>query len=89
VLQTIALGCVPVVPNRLAYVELFDSQYRYAASDDIDIEGHNSAEKLVRVMAAGASDTPNVSRLCWRTMGLRYAALFAEVCKTLRLEPKP
>lgn len=32
--EAVALGCVPIVPNRLAYVEQFDKAYRYNNFDE-------------------------------------------------------
>lgn len=34
ILEAVKLGCVPVVPNRLVYPELFDDRYRYETFDD-------------------------------------------------------
>ena len=32
--EAVALGCIPIVPNRLAYVEQFTEEYRYNNFDD-------------------------------------------------------
>lgn len=32
--EAVALGCIPVLPNRLAYVEQFDKKYRYNSFDE-------------------------------------------------------
>ena len=32
--EAVALGCIPIVPNRLAYVEQFAEEYRYKNFDD-------------------------------------------------------
>ena len=32
--EAVALGCIPIVPNRLAYVEQFTKEYRYDNFDD-------------------------------------------------------
>lgn len=32
--EAVALGCIPIVPNRLAYTEQFNDIYRYSCFDD-------------------------------------------------------
>lgn len=32
--EAVALGCIPILPDRLAYIEQFDKQYRYSNFDE-------------------------------------------------------
>ncbi len=44
VLEAVAAGCIPVLPDRLAYAELFESGYKYPdCGDDIGQEAVKNA----------------------------------------------
>ena len=73
--EAIALGCVPCVPDRLAYSEWIPAVYR-ATSHPRDARA--DAEALVeRLLALRASATPapDVSALAWSTLETRWKAL--------------
>lgn len=57
VLEAVAAGCRPVVPDRLAYPELFANRYRYASMEnDQDAESEvlaSELEKLAAIKEAG------------------------------------
>lgn len=53
ILEAAALGCVPVVPDRLVYPELFDSAYRYRTMDE--------CVRKVEAALAGELEAPKVS----------------------------
>lgn len=72
VLEGVAAGCTPVVPDRLAYTELFAAEYRYATD--------NEAEALAEQIAALASSKaagqplpcPDISALGWSSLTSTY-----------------
>jgi len=61
VLEAVALGCVPVLPNRQVYPELFGDQYLYS-SDLIDIgqEAERAVDLIQAIMENGMA-VPEVS----------------------------
>jgi glycosyltransferase involved in cell wall biosynthesis len=54
VLEAVALGCVPVVPDRLAYPELYPVQYRYASSPEDPGQEAAAAVHLIHQLSKGA-----------------------------------
>ena len=72
VMQGVAAGCVPVVPDRLAYTELYDEQYRYpSCPDDPGLEAQGAAELIVG-MASQLPATPDVSGFGVAVLKHRY-----------------
>lgn len=83
VLEAVAAGCRPVVPDRLAYPEFFSTDHLYASSiDDPTTEAQNLATTL-RALAQGAeskpSERPSVDHLRWSKMKNSYLGLFNRV----------
>lgn len=59
VLEAVAAGCVPVVPDRLAYVELFPAANRYAShAADVDSEAAAAAQLVASMAEQFAAGTP-------------------------------
>ncbi|MDJ0653362.1 MAG: DUF3524 domain-containing protein [Xanthomonadales bacterium] len=68
-LEAAAAGCVPMVPDRLAYPEFFPPQYRYASSpEDPELE----ATALVDRMLAAPPVPPDLAELGWDQLAERY-----------------
>lgn len=81
VLEAVAAGCVPLVPDRLAYPEWFAGPYRYRSSpEDGDGEALSALEKIVDYND-GLFDqeitAPEVRWLSWENLGPRYQQLMA------------
>ncbi|WP_045860485.1 tRNA-queuosine alpha-mannosyltransferase domain-containing protein [Teredinibacter purpureus] len=90
VLDGVAAGCIPLVPDRLAYTELFDSAYRYYS----DFSHHNpdthvasmaeSKDCAQRIMAwalavsAGEPLPPvmALSTMQWQSLSAEYEKVF-------------
>jgi len=76
VLEAVASGCLPLVPKRLAYPELFDEKYCYEQTGD---EAQNLADKLDRYVQLKAQGkmpvAPDVSHLNWTALEGRYRRL--------------
>lgn len=78
--EAAAAGCVPVVPDRLAYPEWFAEPYRYPSLDDAVEEGRTLARRLQELLAAdGALRPPSLDALRIEALAGRYRALFKDV----------
>ncbi|MFW1676216.1 tRNA-queuosine alpha-mannosyltransferase domain-containing protein [Pontibacter sp. JAM-7] len=75
VLEAVAAGCRPLVPDRLAYQELFASPYRYSETD----ESHALASQLAQLAGQKQSgtifDLPNINHLRWSAAKADWAAI--------------
>ncbi|MEZ4458807.1 MAG: DUF3524 domain-containing protein [bacterium] len=74
VLEAVAAGCVPIVPDRLSYQEQFPSQYRYASVAMQD-EACALADQIEREWAA-PSHAPDVRAWSWENVGPMYLEAF-------------
>lgn len=79
VLEAVAAGCLPVVPDRQAYPEIYAQQYRYPSSpDDPQTEALAAARLLVSMAARvgqGGSAAPDVSAYGTAQLQVRYREL--------------
>lgn len=82
VLEAVAQGCMPLVPDRLCYPEWFDNKYRYASSDDVCIEAdacRTLLQNLVIKKAQGGFAPVDVSALSWQHLAPRYQQIFEDL----------
>ncbi|TYL48105.1 DUF3524 domain-containing protein [Marinomonas sp. IMCC 4694] len=79
VLEAVALGCVPVLPNRQVYPELFDDAYLYKSYlDDMEKEAA-SAVDLIQQLVANPIKVPDVSALYSFPVLMEYDRLIQDV----------
>ncbi len=87
VLEAVAAGCIPVLPDRLAYAELFESGYKYPdCGDDIGQEAVGAVdliEQQARLVRAGESSVPGVEHLGWSRMKRGYGEVIMGVAGRL------
>jgi glycosyltransferase involved in cell wall biosynthesis len=80
ILEAVALGCVPVVPDRLAYAELYPDLFRYHSSPQEPAREIQAAVSLVEELAAlmlvGELMPPDVSAYAVEALQPRYERLF-------------
>ncbi|MEX1666202.1 tRNA-queuosine alpha-mannosyltransferase domain-containing protein [Zhongshania arctica] len=79
VLQAVAMGCVPLVPDRLCYPEWFGGAYRYRSDDTLALEAIACREALQRLLAQkqrGRLPLLDVSALSWQTLAPQYLDVF-------------
>lgn len=80
VLQAVQAGCIPVVPDRLAYRELYDHQYRYLSSPQSPQQEASAAAELIVDIASqlrrGELEPPDVSHF---SLDLTEPAYSAEI----------
>ena len=81
VLEAVAAGCIPVVPDRLAYPELFASRYRYQGSENPEEEAKALADKIKQYAHFKKEGllpvAPSVSGLSWVSLRAHYAQQIA------------
>lgn len=66
VLEAVQRGCIPIVPNALAYPELFETKYRYDHANDAATMIASASEQLY---------PPNVDQFEWQALRPQYLAL--------------
>lgn len=83
VLEAEAKGCIPVLPDRLVYPELFGSEYVYDdCCGDIDKEAKaaaNMIERQGKLIRDGKAVMPSAKRFSWSELGLTYAKLIQDL----------
>lgn len=83
VLEGVAAGCLPVVPDRLAYPEIYPAQFRYASLPEAPEAEAAAAAARVRQLAAlltrGDALAPDISAYGRSALGPRYLALLARL----------
>jgi len=79
VLEATACGCIPVVPDRLAYREIFPDHCRYASHpDDATSEAHALAAHLSALSSTITERAPDLSSLSWSKLSPHYQALLQQ-----------
>lgn len=84
VLEAVAAGCIPVIPDRLAYPEWFAPEFRYPSTlEDSEREAQQLADKLtalaVQLKRNQLPAVPDVSNLSWSVLQDPYRKKIAEL----------
>lgn len=78
VLEAVDAGCIPVLPDRLAYPEFFDSRFLYQCGTSIEKEAEIGADKIIELW--GEKPTlPSLEYLYWEN----YTNVYKEVFQKL------
>ena len=76
VLQAVANGCLPVVPRRLAYPEIYPAQYCYDSNRDDTCQEACSAVRLIgqlcEQLGEGPVQAPDISNYSMQQLAPRY-----------------
>ena len=79
VLEAVQLGCIPILPNRLVYPELFNSTYFYKSSiNRASLEASSAADLIqhhAKLIDKGISVVPVIKNLEWPAMATAYKKL--------------
>jgi glycosyltransferase involved in cell wall biosynthesis len=84
ILEATAAGCIPCVPDRLAYREYIPEQFRFTSSPNcIETESEALACRLMELaelhQTGMLSPAPDVSHLSWEAMRQRYGTLIDRI----------
>lgn len=84
ILEATAAGCIPCVPDRLAYREYIPDQFRFASSPDCaETESEALALRLMELAelhrAGKLPLAPDISSLGWKAMRRRYSKLIDNI----------
>jgi len=72
IMDAVAAGCIPVVPDRLAYPEFFSEAYCYAVSDDTAVEAAAAVGQIQYWLQQGRNSREAIAR---QLNGLRWSVL--------------
>lgn len=73
IMEAVAAGALPLLPNRLAYPEWFDEQYLYRDTDHLSL----LIQKLSEAKKNGLLRTaPDITSFCWSQLKSQYQAVF-------------
>ncbi len=79
VLEAVAAGCVPILPERLVYPEIFDHQYLYPSHSDVDVESKALADHIAKCVANPPHSLPNVRAFGVGSLVNAYADLLEDL----------
>ncbi len=79
VMEAVAAGCVPVVPDRLAYRELYPREYRYSSLPGSPREEASGAAALILAMASSLPPAPDMSGFTVAGLKPRYRDTLSEL----------
>ena len=86
VMQAVAAGCVPVVPDRLAYRETYAEEFRYpSCPDDPALEAAGAAQ-LLSTIATQLPEVPDLSAYALTALRARYRRI---LCNLQDSQPQP
>lgn len=71
ILEAVACGCIPVVPNRLAYPDFIPDHFRSDSFDDAKHDAASIASSIISFAnqdPSGWQGTPDLSHLSWSDM---------------------
>jgi len=78
ILEAADAGCIPVLPGRVAYPELFDKRFIYKVSDDEQAEAENCARLIMKLKDESA---PEMNSFYWENLKDRYRKVFETIVK--------
>lgn len=87
VLEATAMGCIPIVPNRLAYPEFIPDEYRYQSCDSqakyAESEEIDAASKMItQFVETPPKQMTSLNKLSWQNLKASYQQNF-EACLDL------
>ena len=84
VLEAVRAGCLPAVPNRLVYPEIFAPEFCYPSlGEDSGAEARGAVKLIVSLahqLRRGCAEVPTVTKFGADALKPRYEQLFASLC---------
>lgn len=81
VLEGVAAGCTPVVPDRLAYTELFSREYRYDTENEAEAMAERIQTLAARKAAGQPLSRPDIRSLGWTALAEEYRQAMAHTIR--------
>lgn len=78
VLEAVASGAIPALPDRLAYKELFAKEYRYSETNETASLTQMMTDLAMKKRAGEMPQAPDISHLSWEHCKPRYYEAFKE-----------
>jgi glycosyltransferase involved in cell wall biosynthesis len=79
VLEAVEAGCVPLLPNRLSYPEIFDHKFLYLGSGSIDKQAISAVDTILSWQEDGIPSAPTVSSFHESKLRPRFIELMASL----------
>lgn len=74
VLEAVSRGCIPLVPNRLAYQEIFPNQFCYPVAEQEEDEAIQMVVRLqLWLQSPALPDRPDISDFFWSSLSKKYS----------------
>ncbi len=87
VLEAVASGCIPLLPNRLVYPEVFTSDYLYHSSVDIEQEAQSMVKKVLGMLQNPKVVVPTVSAFLLKNVSTGYRGVFEALAEPPKHSP--
>lgn len=71
-LEAVQLGCVPLLPDRLAYPEYFDERFLYKWDDEPEACANFAVDQLVSLIEHRSISRPPLTNLEWPALRMAY-----------------
>ncbi len=76
VMEATAAGCIPILPNRVAYPDFFAADYLYDVAGDIHMQAFNACQKIMALMALEQlPSAPTLQNYAWPSLQSHYQTL--------------
>lgn len=69
------MGCVPILPERLVYPEIFDCDYLYKSNTHVDVEASTLAECIGKRLSDPLPKSPTVKSFSLDALAKDYLRL--------------
>lgn len=77
VLEAIAAGCVPVLPDRVAYQGMFPEVYRYKTDPNLEVEAKHMVSKVLSMMNDNEIAAPDIQPYIGANIAEHYREIFS------------
>ena len=81
ILEAVARGCIPVVPDRLAYKEWFDAQFRYSGQEEPGALAAMVMQRFEQWRNQGLPAPPSMRWMLWESLAPQYEQIFKALFK--------